>query len=69
LTMKMVVSLKEKVDGGFYKVDIKPVIGRTYQREFSLDGLVDYIEAAKFYCDHKGYDFSYKDFVHYLSQQ
>lgn len=66
--MKMVVSTKEKVDG-FYKVDIKPAVGCTYQRQFTLDGLKEYLDSAKAYCDHKGYRFVYKDFVHYLCQQ
>ena len=58
--MSIVVTLKS-IEDGECMGDIKPVIGKTYQRVFSKLGLDEYLESTKNYCENKGYEFVYRN--------
>lgn len=51
----MIITLKNKTKEGFFKVEIKPVIGERYHREFSAEALQQYIFDAEAFCEYKGY--------------
>jgi hypothetical protein len=58
--MAMVITLVS-VEDGLCKVEIKPEVGNAYHRDFSKAALEEYVESAKEYCSHKGYDFIYNN--------
>jgi hypothetical protein len=51
----MIVTLKTITKEGFFKVQIKPAVGEKYHREFTAAALYEYLQAADFYCESKGY--------------
>ncbi|WP_028532714.1 MULTISPECIES: hypothetical protein [Bacteria] len=55
----MIVTLKNRTKEGFFKVEIKPVIGEKYFREFSDEALQQYIFDCEAYCEYKGYQFKF----------
>lgn len=57
--MAMVVTLTG-INNGLYTVKIKREVGPgTETREFTEKALKEYLESAKQYCQHKGYEFIY----------
>jgi len=56
----MIITLTD-VNNGLYTVEIKREVGQgAYTREFTKEGLEEYLENAKQYCQHKGYEFIYR---------
>lgn len=55
----MIVTFKTRTKEGFLKVEIKPVIGERYFREFSAEALTQFLLDAESYCEWKGYDFKF----------
>lgn len=59
--MATIVTLKS-VNAGFYTVEIKREIGSGKEtREFTKEALNEYLQSAKAYCDHKDYEFIYRE--------
>lgn len=59
--MAMIVTLKNESDG-LYTVEIKREFDSSSEtKEFTKEGLNEYLESAKQYCDHKRYEFIYRE--------
>jgi len=59
--MATIVTLKS-VSDGFYTVEIKREFDSSSgTREFTKEGLYEYLEGLKQYCEHKGYEFIYQE--------
>lgn len=58
--MATIVTLKGENEG-LYTVEIKREFDSSTQtREFTKEGLDEYLDGLKQYCDHKGYEFIYR---------
>jgi hypothetical protein len=55
--MNFHVRVLEVTDDGTRQIEVRRPLGTVETREFSREGLNEYIEASKRYCEDKGYNF------------